>query len=536
MKRILLLVFTITSFIGYSQTQDAWVYFNDKPNSAAFFANPLSELSQRALDRRTSQGIALNINDAPIEPTYISQITAASGITVMAKSKWLNCLHVRGTQTAISALTALSCVNHVHFADNSLNLKNSNPRPIVPVNKQLSVDVNYNYGTSANQVQMLNVNLLHQANYTGVGKQIAVLDAGFPGVNTSQPFQRLITNGSILGGYDYVNKSTNFYSGNSHGAMVLSTIGGYTDGQLVGTAPDAKFYLYITEDVNSENPVEESNWVEAAEQADRVGVDIITTSLGYFAFDNPAYGHDYSDMTGNSAFASQGANIAFTKGIVVVASAGNDGANSEPHIGVPAEANNVLAIGAVQADRTYAYFSSIGPSYDGRMKPDVMAQGQASVVSSPSGVIQTASGTSFSCPIMAGAIASFWSAMPNLTNQQVVNFIKQSADRYTNPDYFYGYGIPNFQLALSNALSIASNVNPDGFLVFPNPTQNSLTFKFSNSSNDKLFIYNDLGQLILENDNLQNNQSVDVSQLQSGIYLYKITSENFNKTGKFIKQ
>ena len=226
MRNLVVIFLFLISFLGYSQVipPDAWVYFNDKPNAAAFFSNPLSELSQRALDRRSNQGIALDVSDAPIEQAYIDQITAATGIEVMAKSKWLNCLHIRGSVTDINALTSLSFVNHVHFADNSLNAKNAIPKLIHPVNKQLNVQVTYNYGTSANQIQMLNVNLLHQQNYTGSGKVIAVLDAGFPGVDTAAPFQNLIANNQILGGYDYVNKSTDFYTGYQHGTMVLSTM------------------------------------------------------------------------------------------------------------------------------------------------------------------------------------------------------------------------------------------------------------------------------------------------------------------------
>jgi len=284
MKRILILFFLISSFTAFSQ-EDAWVYFKDKPDSATFFSNPLSELSQRAIKRRTDQGIALDIKDVPIYQPYIDEIIASPGIAVMAKSKWLNCVHVRGSQANINALKILPSVLSVGFADKNLNvsgLKTKAKLKFKPVNKTLQTNVSFNYGTSANQIQMLNGHLLHQSNYTGTGKIIAVLDAGFPGVNTAQPFQRLITNGSILGGYDYVNKNSNFYTGNSHGTLVLSTMGGFTDGQLVGTAPDAQYYLFITEDTASENPVEESNWVEAAEEADRVGADIITSSLGYF--------------------------------------------------------------------------------------------------------------------------------------------------------------------------------------------------------------------------------------------------------------
>ena len=536
MQKLLVTFLFLISYCGFSQ-QDAWVYFNDKPNAQSYLDNPLTMLTQRALDRRTAQGITLNINDAPIEQTYIDQITNAVGITIKAKSKWLNCLHIRGSITDINALTSLSFVNHVHFADNSLNSKMTIPQIAYPVNKQLGIATNYNYGASYNQVQMLNVNLLHQQNYTGSGKVIAILDAGFPGVDSATPFQNLINNNQILGGYDYVNKSTDFYTGYQHGTMVLSTMGGNVSGQLIGTAPDAKYYLYITEDVNSENPVEESNWVEAAEEADRVGADIITSSLGYFAFDDPAYGHTYADMTGNSAFASQGANIAFSKGIVVVASAGNEGTHAEPHVGVPAEAAHVLAIGAVQPNRIYASFSSIGPTFDNRIKPDVMAQGQNAIVSDPNGTIFGASGTSFSGPIIAGSIASFWQAVPNLTNQQVIDFVKQSSDRYSNPDNQYGYGIPDFQLALNTALLKNQETVINDFEVAPNPATDSVSFSFPKGFDmASISFYNTLGQLIIEKKVSNSFPTLSLQQLNSGVYFYKIEANSFFQSGKIVKE
>lgn len=536
MKKILLISFFLLGFYSYSQ-EDAWVYFKDKPDASTQLNTPLNFLTQRALDRRTNQGIALNENDVPIYQPYIDGITAASGITVMAKSKWLNCLHIRGNVDDINALTLLAFVNHVHFADTSLNSKRPTPRTIVPINKQMDILSNFNYGNSNNQIQMLNGQLLHQANFTGAGKIIAVLDSGFLNVNTTAPFQRLFDNNLILGGYNYVNQDENVYTSHNHGTMTLSCMGGFVDGELVGSAPDAQYYLFVTEDVSQESPVEESYWVEAAEEADRLGADVISTSLGYYEFDNPNYGHVYDDFTGNEAFASKGANIAFTKGIIVVASAGNSGGSAEPfnHIGVPAEAINVLAVGAVKADESFASFSSVGPSFDGRIKPDVMAQGQSSVVANISGTIQTASGTSFSCPIMAGMIASFWQALPSLSNQQIVNLVKQSADRFANPNMQFGYGIPDFQLALTNGLSITSNSKPT-FLSFPNPVKNTLSFVFPNGfENANLTIYSSLGQKIKESVISIASPSISLEGLNSGMYVYKIENATFSQSGKIIK-
>jgi hypothetical protein len=534
MKKILLLFLFLVSFSGFSQ-EDAWVYFNDKPNAQSFLNNPLTLLTQRALDRRTTQGIALTLSDAPIEQTYIDQIATATGITIKAQSRWLNCLHVRGSVTDIQSLLGLSFVNHIHFADNSLNSKMSFTKPNI-VNKAADVQTSFNYGTSSNQIEMLNGQLLHQANYTGIGKIIAVLDSGFTGVNNIVPFNRMFTNGLYLGGYNYVGGNTNVFSTHNHGTMTLSCMVGYVDGQLVGTAPDAGYYLFITEDVSGENPVEESYWVQAAEEADRLGADIISTSLGYFEYDNPNYSHLYADMTGNSAFASQGANIAFSKGMVVVASAGNSGGSSEPHVGVPAEAANVLAVGAVQFDRTYAAFSSIGPSFDGRVKPDVMAKGAATSVSNTTGTIVTANGTSFSCPVMAGMVASLWQAIPWATNAQVVQFVKQSADRYTNPDYQYGYGIPDFQLALNIALLSVKQQEINSFEVAPNPASETISVSFPNGFNTAtITFYNALGQLILEKNVSQSFPTISLLTLNSGVYFYKIEANSFSKSGKLIK-
>lgn len=536
MNKLIVIALLLISTLGFSQ-EDAWVFFNDKPNAATQLNTPLDFLTQRALDRRSNQGIALSENDVPVNQSYIDQVTAASGITVMAKSKWMNCLHVRGNVTDINALTSLPFVNHVQFADNSLNLKRPMSRTITPVNKQLDVQVNFNYGSSDNQIQMLNGHLLHQANYTGTGKIIAVLDSGFINVNSTAPFQRLFDNNLILGGYNYVSRSTDVYSLHNHGTMTLSCMGGYVDGELVGTAPDAQYYLFVTEDVSQENPVEESYWVEAAEEADRLGADVISTSLGYYEFDNPNYGHVYDDFTGNLAFASKGANIAFSKGMIVVASAGNSAASADPlnHIGVPAEANSVLAVGAVKSDETYATFSSIGPSFDGRIKPDVMAKGQAATVANTAGTVQTASGTSFSCPIMAGMITSFWQAIPWASNAQVIQFVKQSADRFANPDNLFGYGIPDFQSALDIAqLSVSENVGAR-FLVYPNPVQDRLFVAFPNAMNEaKLALYNALGQSIFEKA-ITSETIIPLDNLETGIYFYKIESSSFVQSGKIIK-
>lgn len=538
MKKILVSFVLMASFVGFAQ-QDAWVYFIDKPDAATYLANPLTMLTQKSLDRRTAQNIALDVKDVPIFPSYITQITNATGITVMAKSKWLNALHIRGSVTDIQQLASLTFVNNIQFADKTLNSgalpKNASSQSYQAVNKTLDTQITFAYGNSSNQISMLGGDLLHQQDFTGTGKTIAVLDAGFPGVNTAVPFQRLFTNNLILGGYNYVDQSTNFYTGGSHGTLVLSTMGGYVENSLVGTAPDASYYLFITEDVASENPVEESYWVEAAEEADRLGVDIINTSLGYFGYDNPNYSYSYEDMNGITAFASRGADVAFSRGIICVTSGGNTGSTANAHIAVPAESLHTLAVGAVTASGFYASFSSIGPTFDGRVKPEVAAQGVQAVVSDPTGAIGLANGTSFSGPITAGMVACLWQALPTKTNAEIIQIIKQSASIYANPTPQLGYGIPNYNTALSTTLGINA-VEKGIVMLYPNPANDILNFNIQRfSANAIIEIYSALGQRVLETKVASANGSITVSPLSSGIYFCRITSGTSTTIIKFIK-
>jgi serine protease AprX len=538
MKKIVLFLLGFIS-TGAMAQEDAWIYFKDKPNAQTYFDNPLQMLTQRALDRRNRQNIPLDSKDVPIHQAYLDQITAASGITVKAKSKWLNALHIQGTQAAINALKTVSFVDHLEFANHSLNKgwngKVNYDKPVNKFQDQESSKVNFNYGNSATQVKMLNADILHQQNYTGAGMIVAILDGGFPGVNTAAPFKRLRDNNLILGGYDFVSRTNNPYAGVSHGTNVLSDMGGYVDGQLIGTAPNAKYYLFITEDGATETPLEESNWVEAAEMADYYGVDVISSSLGYFAFDKAAYSYTYADLTGNKSFSSRGANIAYSRGMICLVSAGNSGGTADKYISVPSEATNVLAVGAVNSTKTIAGFSSVGPSFDGRIKPDLMAMGVASTVANPSGTIGTSSGTSFSCPILAGAVTSLWSAFPNKTNAEIIQLVKSSADRYTTPNNQYGYGIPDFSKAISTLST--PEFATDNFRIYPNPFTDFVSIENPNAlSNAAIKLYNNIGQLILEKTINNAMENVSLQTLNTGIYFYNIASADKIQTGKIVKK
>jgi subtilisin family serine protease len=536
-KTLHLIICFFVSFSVFSQ-EDAWVYFNTKPNATFYYNTPLEMLSQRALDRRTNQNIVIDFKDIPIEPSYITQIKAATGIVVMAKSKWLNALHIRGNQAAIEALKLLSFVEKVDFANKMLNQagKKTIVNKVKKANKKLETQVNYAYGNSANQILMLNGQTMHQQNYTGSGKIIAVMDAGFPGVNVALPFQRLRDNNQILGGYDYVLRNPDFYTGNSHGTSVLSTMGGYKENFLVGTAPDASYYLFITEDDTTENPVEESLWVEAAEKADSLGVDVINTSLGYSnEHTNSAYDYTYSDMNGATTFISKGAEIAFSRGMIIVASAGNSGGSSNPYIAAPADAISIIAVGAVNTSKNLASYSSIGPSFDGRVKPDLMAQGSATVLSNESGDIVTSSGTSFSCPIMTGMIACLWQAFPEKTNQEIKQLLFESADKFATPNDQFGYGIPDFSVAITNGLAL-HQFEENNFKIYPNPTNDTLFLSFPKDFNQgTIFIYTIFGQKVLEQKISNQVTTLSLKTLNQGMYVYKLESNGYFKTGKIIK-
>ena len=526
MKKLSLL-FLLIYINAQAQIEDAWVYFNAKENISYYFNHPLTMLTQRALDRRAAQGIIIDTLDVPISQNFIDQISAVSGITVMAKSKWLNAIHVRGTETDIRNLKPnFSFIDSIDFANH--NLASARTASTEANSNKWDTEILYNYGGSLNQVQMLGVDALHQQDYTGSGKIIAVIDAGFTNVNTIAAFSQLYANNQILGTYDFVDREEDVYTDHYHGTMVLSTIAGFVDGEIVGTAPDAQFYLFRSEDAATENPVEESYWVEAAEEADRLGVDIISTSLGYTTYDNPDYSHTYSELDGQTAFMTRGAEIAFSRGMIVVNAAGNSGSSPWHYISVPADAPSVLAVGAVDTNETITGFSSWGPSADGRVKPDVCAKGGGATVVNTAGNVQAASGTSFACPIMSGAIASLWQAFPNKTNTEIVQLVKESAHLYATPNDHEGYGIPNF----AQIMNVAQHENRD-FMIYPNPTLENIHFLvLNNDLNISVLLFDASGRLIIKTSIDATHHNIDISHLSMGTYILKTPQKSY----KIVKQ
>ncbi|MCM4165232.1 MULTISPECIES: S8 family serine peptidase [unclassified Arenibacter] len=540
MARATLLLFVIFSVWGRAQ-EHAWVYFKDKDRVEESLLNPSSILSARAIQKKGRFNIAIDERDVPVSEAYIAQLKLQTGITVKAKSKWFNCVHVLGNVSDIASLMDLPFVDHISYADKGINAKSDPGIHMADqinnhINKFLEQGADFVYGQSEVQLQQLGVPVLHQNNYTGDGLLIAVLDSGFPYVDQMEAFGRLRMNNDLWGGYDFVVRSTNIYAtnGNDHGTRVLSDMAGFVDGQFVGAAPDASYLLFRTEDAVTETPVEESYWVEAAERADSLGVDIINSSLGYSTYDDPRYNYSPVDMDGNTAFISRGANIATEKGILVVNSAGNSGDSSWGIITAPADAD-VFGVGAVDTAGNYVAFSSRGPSADGRFKPDGMALGAGAAVIGPDGRLVKNNGTSFASPLMAGAIASLWQAFPEKNNMEIMAMVRESSSRYQNPNAEMGYGIPNFSIPLAKLGIDISNLGDDLYL-FPNPSSTEFQVLLPETyGSAHLMLFDTYGKRILERRLNQANEEVSVENLSRAMYIVHVNVDGVRKEFKLIK-
>lgn len=531
-------IFTILtlsfSLIVAAQTELVFVFFKDKPNKAVFFSNPLSELTQKSIDRRTRLGIALTDQDAPIEPAYISNIQNL-GFTVTDYSKWLNGVAVNATPAQIQILSQQSYVDHVEsFVRNPNGGKRAQK---IEKFKEFDEEFSnreplndFNYGNSLAQIEQINLRQLHVAGFAGSGISIAVIDTGFPYVDTGSAFRRIRTKSRIKDTYNFVSKHTDVYSTslNSHGAMCLGIIGGYIDGTFVGSAPNADFYLYASENDDVEIPEEQLYWIEAAEQADRKGVDIISTSLGYTEFDDSRYDYTYADMNGATTFISRGAQIASEKGIFVLIAAGNEGQSSWHYISAPADAPGVFTIGAVTSSGASSGFSSYGPNSAGVIKPDAAARG-TNTYYAYNNSSSYGSGTSFATPLAAGGVACFMQSLPNTTSiNQLKQKLRQDASLYPNPNNQQGYGILNFYktyqtLAVNDGRRIRVKI-------YPNPAND-----FINISTDERItsveIYDFLGRLIKSD----SKSKLNISDLAKGNYLIKIKAGNKETVEQFIK-
>jgi len=555
MKRLLTTVLFFVVITGFSQQipQKYFVAFTDKDGTPYSISNPQAFLTQRAIDRRTAQGIPVIEEDLPVNPAYVTAV-AATGVQVFTRCKWFNGITIRVTDTAvlptISALSFVQSVTRVSSYNSKKStiseqkfrleekneLSGGNHEPKSPGSVQ-----SYNYGPSYAQIHLLKGDVLHDMGYRGQGKVIAVLDAGFQNADVTPVFDSLRVNNQILGTRDFVNPGGNVYLEHYHGGAVLSTMGGNIPGQLIGTAPKASYWLIRTEDANTENIVEEYNWVVGAEMADSVGADVINSSLGYTEFDNGWMNHTCADMNGYTNPSTRGANIAANKGMALSISAGNEGGSSWTCISCPSDALDALSIGAVDSLGNYAYFSSTGIVNGDYVKPNIASMGLDCFVAYPDGSLGYGSGTSFASPINAGMMACLWQARPTLTQEILRQVIEESASQYTHPDYLLGYGIPNYATALT--ISKVGIQSETSIQAYPNPFKDAFTLSFdtSMSGNFEISLISVTGDLILRTNRMilaGGGSTITLNNLINiapGMYILKISSENITEYLHLVK-
>ena len=533
-----------------------WVFFADKGDATRqYFEKPTTVVSEKSLKRRAkvlSEDKLVLQTDLPVNQFYIEKVQAL-GFKVKQKSKWFNGISGWATKQELLNISQLQYVKELDIVykfkkeyaveedkeDNQTKI-NQNPNNLNKINS-------FNYGPSLTQLNLITIPDVHDLGYTGAGVTICMMDAGFD-LLSHQVFGSM----NIIATWDFVNGDPNVENhgdlGNgSHGTSTLSLIGGFYEGQLIGPAFGADFILAKTENTESETPVEEDNWIAALEWADSIGVDVTSTSLSYTDFDPPYQGYTWQDMDGNTARITIGADLAVKLGIFVVNSAGNYGYDPNHNtLGAPADGDSVIAVGSVTSGGGRSSFSSVGPTVDGRIKPDLMAQGSYNYVACnwfTSCYSDNGSGTSWSCPMVAGAAALILEVDPNLTPMELRDLLRNTASQSTNPDNLYGWGIINTYAAVQSLLTtVDDNVVPEDFVIlrnYPNPFNptTKIQFEVPVQSDVRIILHDVLGREMKE---VFHNEVkagmhefiLDGSELSSGVYLLRMLTENIQKTIK----
>lgn len=558
MKKItfLSLLFVFLFINAQGQFSKYVVQFTDKATTPFSINNPSAFLSAKAIERRNKQNISIDETDLPVSPGYVDSVRLAGNVIILNQSKWLNQVCIE-TQDS----SALSKIRRFSFVKNSNPVKRVSKPGFISKNKfteQINKVANplsplnptgeYSYGNSFNQIKIHDGQYLHNAGFHGEGMLIAIIDAGFFHYQNLPAFDSANFNNQILDTYDFVANKVNVNEENPHGMQCFSIIAANIPGQLVGSCPKANFLLYRSEDVSSESPVEEQYWIAAAEKADSMGADIITTSLGYNTFDNPTFDYTYKDMDGHTTMIAKASSLAAKKGMILLAAAGNEGADSWHYITTPGDADNIITVGAINSSGTPAPFSSFGPSADGRVKPTVASVGVATAISSVNGNIVSGNGTSFATPNMAGLVTCLWQAFPEFTNLEIIDAVKKSSNNYSSPDDRTGYGIPNFKTAyqLLNTERIRRNVitilGDKRIKIFPNPFSKRITVLINPETSGKAFLtlYDVAGKLYLSKEiSLLQNQPQQISlenlqAVQGCIYILKFFDGKNNQSFKLV--
>ncbi len=539
----LLLFLAVTMFAQAQIATDIyWVQFTDKDNSPYSIDNPEAYLSPRALQRRANLGIAIDEYDIPVNPQYL-QAVADCGAELLNPSKWLNGVSVHVTDLAvIEAINALGFVEVVRNCPNDPKAQEMKERWMADEMKAVEGSRGFRgyYGGAEAQATQLKVDVLHEQGYDGTGIVVAILDGGFVGAENHACFDNMREEGRLLGTRDFVYGSTSVYSQSTHGTSCLSTMAAYVPNQMVGTAPKASYYLLHTEDGPNENIVEEYNWVSGAEYADSLGVDVCSTSLGYIGFDMSQWDHPFEHFDGHTAPMTIGAEIAASRGMICMNAASNEG-DGVCTLGIPADAEHILTVGAVDENGYRANFSSVGPTYDGRIKPDVMAMGEGTYVASGDGgwwPYYNGNGTSFATPVLAGAVACLRQARPYASVQEICDVIRSCGNRADNPDSKYGYGIPDFSQALELLHVEEAPIQNNNLInVYPNPSQGEMHVVLNEGAKAELTVFDFMGrQLYTYSFNGLNHTTLEtyLNTLVSGVYFIKAVSELGNQTLKLV--
>lgn len=535
-----LLVSNDTSAVQYAYQ----VSFTDKNNTPYSLSSPLAYLSPRALARRTAQGITVDSTDIPVNTTYVDSALHLTGGTLHIVSRWLNhCVILLGDSTQIHHLDGkafISSYKLVAYYSGTLH----KPTGTASTAGAAALDGTY-YGNTWDQTLLLQGAYLHENGHMGAGKLIAVFDGGFIGTDTHVGFDSLRNSGRIVDWHNFVLASSAIYGYDTHGTKALSTMAGYVPGTYVGSAPLASYALYVTEDGNSEQPIEMLNMLSATERADSLGADVISSSLGYNTFpDFPAGDLVFAtDLDGKSTAATKAANIATKKGMLFVTSAGNEGGNSWNMILTPGDADSALTIGSVNITGAAAYNSGYGPNAAGQVKPDVCALGEPGSIFFGSGY-GTEAGTSFSTPQVAGWAACLWATKPAASPYQVRQAIIKCASRYATPDTHLGYGIPNFHCTADIlGITLLPEVKSKWLTATPNPFDNGIqvTVVSDTDQDITLSIMDVTGRVvsvtsghIRKGDNLPVAVSTDA--LTAGIYFLKASTATHQEVVKLVKE
>lgn len=537
LKHIMLsMIITLSLANAFGETNKYWVKLNNKGHNDFSLENPEAFLSARSLERRANQDIPLDSTDLPVSKYYVDSIEKL-GVEIIVSSKWLNGVTIQTSDpTKAISIQLLSFVDTVIKTWTDAVTKSAHMKfesDFYPVANEPE-----DYGVSYTQIAMHNGQKMHEAGYRGEGMLIAVLDGGFQNAPDLLSLSHLFEGGQIEGFRDFVNPGGSVFEDNSdysHGTNVLSCMGGYAPGIMVGTAFKANFWLMRTEENATEFPVEMDYWVAGAELADSVGADLINSSLGYYAFDDPTMNYTWEDMDGKTTRCSQAASMAVEKGILVVNSAGNEGTIAYGKLIAPSDGIDVLCVGSVNKDSTYTAFSSRGPSADGRVKPDVAANGALPVVQGADGGFYYSNGTSFSSPIMCGLMAILWQSLPFLSSQDLVQLVHRNGNQFSSPDEYLGYGIPNIYQAYQSVVSVVSiSGKSDAFATFPNPFSSTIQFRFESISEGQvpLNVYTVSGQLVDSKMLSLHAQTAiyENSTLQLGMYVIEVIADGLRYT------